>query len=75
MVIAVTRRWLIHYRTVIVRLGEDESDVIVNAAAHRFFDIAEQEREMAIMINGKAPGVLVHAATRLGAILVHCSTD
>ncbi len=49
--------------------------VIVNAAAYTAVDRAEAEPELAMRINGEAPGVLAQEAVRLGALLVHYSTD
>jgi dTDP-4-dehydrorhamnose reductase len=50
-------------------------DVIVNAAAHTAVDKAESEPELARTLNALAPGVLAHEAQKLGAWLVHYSTD
>jgi dTDP-4-dehydrorhamnose reductase len=50
-------------------------DVIVNAAAHTAVDKAESEPELARLINASAPGVLAQQAQKLGAWLVHYSTD
>jgi dTDP-4-dehydrorhamnose reductase len=50
-------------------------EVIVNAAAHTAVDKAESEPELARTINALAPGVLAEEADRLGAWLVHFSTD
>lgn len=50
-------------------------DLIVNAAAHTAVDRAESEEAIARAINGVAPGVLAEEAKRLGALLVHYSTD
>ncbi len=50
-------------------------DVIVNAAAYTAVDQAEAEPELAEAINGTAPGILAEEAKRLGALLVHYSTD
>ena len=50
-------------------------DIIVNAAAHTAVDKAESEPELARKINATAPGVLAKEAARLGAWLVHYSTD
>ena len=50
-------------------------DVIVNAAAHTAVDKAESESELARSINALAPGVLAAEAGKLGAWLVHYSTD
>jgi len=49
--------------------------VIVNAAAHTAVDKAESEPELARTINALAPGVLAMEAARVGALLVHYSTD
>jgi dTDP-4-dehydrorhamnose reductase len=50
-------------------------DIIVNAAAHTAVDKAESEPELARTLNATAPGVLAEEAARLGAWLVHYSTD
>ena len=50
-------------------------DVIVNAAAHTALDKAESEPELARTLNTLAPGVLAQEAKKLGAWLVHYSTD
>ena len=50
-------------------------DVIVNAAAHTAVDKAEAEPELARTLNALAPGVLATEAQKLGAWLVHYSTD
>ncbi|KAA0083136.1 dTDP-4-dehydrorhamnose reductase [Trinickia soli] len=49
--------------------------LIVNPAAYTAVDKAETERELAMRINGEAPGVLAEEAKRLGAAFVHYSTD
>ena len=50
-------------------------DLIVNAAAHTAVDKAESEPEFARSLNALAPGVLATEAAKLGAWLVHYSTD
>jgi dTDP-4-dehydrorhamnose reductase len=50
-------------------------DVIVNAAAYTAVDKAESERDLAHAINATAVGVLAEETKRLGALLVHYSTD
>ena len=50
-------------------------DIIVSAAAYTAVDKAEDEPELAMRINGEAPGVLAQAARRVGARIVHLSTD
>lgn len=49
--------------------------LIVNPAAHTAVDRAESEPELALAINATAPGVLAEEAARLGAGMVHYSTD
>lgn len=49
--------------------------IIINAAAYTAVDRAESESEMAIKVNGIAPGVLAEEAKRLDALMVHYSTD
>ena len=50
-------------------------DVIVNAVAYTAVDKAEEEEELATKINAEAAGVLAEEALKLGALLVHYSTD
>lgn len=50
-------------------------DVIVNAAAYTAVDKAESEPALAARINAEAPGVLAREAAKLGAWLIHYSTD
>ena len=50
-------------------------DVIVNAAAYTAVDKAEAEPTLARTINTDAPGVLATEAQKIGAWLVHYSTD
>ena len=50
-------------------------DVILNAAAYTAVDRAESEPDLAMAVNGHAPGVLAEEANRLGALFVHYSTD
>jgi dTDP-4-dehydrorhamnose reductase len=50
-------------------------DLIVNAAAYTAVDRAETEFEAAMAVNGVAPGILADEAKRLGASLIHFSTD
>lgn len=49
--------------------------IIVNAAAYTAVDKAESEPELAARINAEVPAVLADEAKKLGALLVHYSTD
>ncbi|MDQ1692664.1 MAG: dTDP-4-dehydrorhamnose reductase, partial [Acidobacteriaceae bacterium] len=50
-------------------------DVIVNTAAYTAVDKAESDREICFLVNATAPGVMAAEAARIGAKLVHYSTD
>lgn len=50
-------------------------DLIVNPAAYTAVDKAESAPELAMCINGAAPGVMAQEAKRLGAVMIHYSTD
>ena len=49
--------------------------VIVNASAYTAVDRAESEENLAMRVNGEAPGVLAEEAALAGALLIHYSTD
>lgn len=50
-------------------------DLIINAAAYTVVDKAEGEEAAAMAVNATAPGVLAEEAKRIGAMLIHYSTD
>ena len=50
-------------------------DIVVIAAAHTAVDKAESEEALATRINAEAPGAIAAAATRIGAPVIHVSTD
>lgn len=52
-----------------------QPEVIVNAAAYTDVDRAESEPQRAACINAEGPALLAAEAKRLGASLVHYSTD
>ena len=54
---------------------ETRPQVILNAAAYTAVDKAESDSDRAMAINGVAPGVLAEEGKKLGALLVHYSTD
>lgn len=56
-------------------LKKHKCSLLINAAAHTLVDKAESERELALQINGTAPGVLATAALDAGARFIHFSTD
>ncbi|SAL34915.1 dTDP-4-dehydrorhamnose reductase [Caballeronia concitans] len=54
---------------------ELKPSLIVNPAAYTAVDKAETDVDAAMRANGEAPGVLAEEAKRVGAALVHYSTD
>ena len=56
-------------------IQEIHPDIIINAAAYTAVDKAESEPELAMTINGIAPGVIAQEAKKIGAGMVHYSTD
>lgn len=50
-------------------------NLILNPAAYTAVDKAESEPELAMRINGEAPAVMAEKAKKLGAALIHYSTD
>ncbi len=61
--------------TLVRALRRVKPRLIVNAAAYTAVDRAETEPERATAVNATAPGVLAEEAKRLGAGLIHYSTD
>jgi dTDP-4-dehydrorhamnose reductase len=57
------------------KVREIAPHIIVNPAAYTAVDKAESEPDLARAVNASAPGVLAEEAARLGALLVHYSTD
>jgi len=56
-------------------VAEVKPDVILNAAAYTAVDRAESEPEIAAAVNARAPRILAEEASKIGALLVHYSTD
>jgi len=56
-------------------IREVQPDLIVNAAAYTAVDKAESEPELAMTVNGIAPGLMAEEAKRVGAAIIHYSTD
>lgn len=49
--------------------------MVINAAAYTAVDQAESEEALAMRINAEAPGILAEEAKKIGASLIHYSTD
>jgi dTDP-4-dehydrorhamnose reductase len=50
-------------------------EIVINAAAYTAVDKAEQERELARLVNAVAPGVIAAELARTKGWLIHYSTD
>jgi dTDP-4-dehydrorhamnose reductase len=61
--------------TIAPALEQHRPDVVVNASAYTAVDLAESEEALATVVNSVAVGELARAAHRLGALLIHYSTD
>ncbi len=50
-------------------------NIIVNTAAYTAVDRAETDADRAYAINARAPAILAEEAKRIGAVMIHYSTD
>lgn len=57
------------------RIAALDPEAIINCAAYTNVDAAEEHEDVALRVNGDAAGNLARAAARIGARLVHVSTD
>ena len=64
-----------HPDSIIQTIHSVSPDVIVNAAAYTAVDKAENEPELAETINTQAPEIIAEESRKLGALLIHYSTD
>ena len=60
---------------IVAAVRGSKPDLIVNAGAYTAVDLAEKEPEQAAAINARAPGLLAEEGKRIGAVLIHYSTD
>ena len=56
-------------------IGQVRPGLIVNAAAYTAVDQAESEPDLAMAVNGAAPGIMAEEVKRLNAAIIHYSTD
>ncbi|MEK7125651.1 MAG: dTDP-4-dehydrorhamnose reductase [Patescibacteria group bacterium] len=57
------------------KIGDLAPELIINAAAYTNVDACETNEAVATKVNGEAVGYLANIAAKLGATLVHYSTD
>lgn len=76
-VTATDRRTLDISNPAVIRrvIREIRPQIIVNAAAYTAVDQAESDAATVMAVNGVAPGIMAEEARRLGAVLIHYSTD
>lgn len=55
--------------------SKHKPEFVINCAAYTAVDLAEKEREQAMLINAFAVGVLAKAAASINCKLIHISTD
>ncbi|WP_428543903.1 dTDP-4-dehydrorhamnose reductase [Profundibacter sp.] len=56
-------------------IRETDADAVINAAAFTAVDRAEDEEELATLINGTAPTAMAKAAAKRGLTFLHISSD
>lgn len=56
-------------------LNSQNIEVCINCAAYTAVDKAEDEQELAYLLNAKAPQILAKACRETNALLIHVSTD
>ncbi|KIC47772.1 dTDP-4-dehydrorhamnose reductase [Tateyamaria sp. ANG-S1] len=52
-----------------------DADAVINAVAYTAVDKAEEQEDLALMVNGTTPGIIAQAAAARGLPMVHISTD
>jgi dTDP-4-dehydrorhamnose reductase len=62
-------------QAVLAAIETARPDVAVNAAAYTAVDKAEAEEDLAVRVNGEGAGHVAEAAAKIGAPLLHLSTD
>lgn len=63
------------WKSVLRAVSAAKPDVLINTAAYTAVDKAESERDLAMRVNGEAPGHLAEAVKGCGTRLIHISTD
>lgn len=56
-------------------MEQNEIDLIINCAGYTDVNRAEDEEDKAYLLNAELPRVLAEAAKKVGAVLIHISTD
>ncbi|MGR3659804.1 MAG: dTDP-4-dehydrorhamnose reductase [Paracoccaceae bacterium] len=56
-------------------IRSEKPKIVINAAAYTAVDKAEEEEDLATLVNGDAPAAMARAAAKLGIPFLHISTD
>jgi dTDP-4-dehydrorhamnose reductase len=64
-----------HYEGMRTVFSAVRPDVLVNCAAYTAVDRAESEKDLAMLVNAEAPGVLAAICRESGCRFIHISTD
>ena len=56
-------------------IESEKPDLVINASAYTAVDLAESEPELAMAVNGAAPGEMAQACAKQNIPLIHISTD
>jgi len=57
------------------KIGTLKPEIIINCAAYTAVDDCETNKDLALRVNSQAVGYLAQTARKIGAVLVHISTD
>lgn len=60
---------------VLESIGRIKPDLVINAAAYTDVEGCEDKQELAFQVNGYGPGYIAESCNKIGATLVHFSTD
>lgn len=61
--------------TIEAAVARVKPNLVISAAAYTAVDMAEDEPDLAMRVNGEAPGLLARASRKAGAPIIHLSTD
>ncbi|MEG4283363.1 dTDP-4-dehydrorhamnose reductase [Microcoleus sp. A006_D1] len=70
-----TRVDLSQPETIRQAMADIQPDLVINSGAYTAVDKAESDAELAHAVNGIAPGIIAEECEKLGASLIHFSTD
>lgn len=66
---------LVDVAALVRAIHDAQPEIIINASAYTAVDRAEEEPDMALLINAQVPRIMAEAARELNAAFIHYSTD